>query len=44
MAVLINSGCSGMTGQVVALIKTLPRAMAAPLGVLALNLSIVVEG
>ena len=30
-------------GQVVALIKTLPRSMAAPLGALALNLSIVVE-
>jgi hypothetical protein len=30
-------------GQVVALIKTLPRSMAAPLGALALNLSIAVE-
>ncbi|MEK9590149.1 MAG: hypothetical protein VW390_02530 [Gammaproteobacteria bacterium] len=44
MAVLVNGGCSGMTGQVVAVIKTLPRSMAAPLGMLALNLSIVVEG
>ena len=43
MAVLVNSGCSGMTGQVIAVIKTLPWSMAAPLGVLALNLSIVVE-
>jgi hypothetical protein len=44
MAVLVNGGSSGMTGQVVAVIKTLPRSMAAPLGALALNLSTVVEG